>query len=80
MREPLLQARLGNAGLVLGDIAKTGADFLASAPPPIGFVSFDLDYYSSTVAASRSLSAIINGTSSICERMPSPCRASLSFS
>ena len=55
MDEPLLQARLGNAGLVLGDIAQTGADFLASAPPPIGFVSFDLDYYSSTSAAFKAL-------------------------
>lgn len=46
-----LEPLLGRAELVLGDIANTGPSFLARKPPPIGFVAFDLDYYSSTKAA-----------------------------
>lgn len=51
MDERLLRSRLRRAELVLGEISQTGLDFLAMTPPPIGFISFDLDYYSSTVAA-----------------------------
>ncbi len=51
MDEPLLRRRLTTAHLVLGDIAETGRSFIDSGPSPIGFISFDLDYYSSTVAA-----------------------------
>jgi hypothetical protein len=42
-----------NAHLVLGDVSATVKDFLASVSPkaPIGYVVFDLDYYSSTMAA-----------------------------
>ncbi len=47
-----LKARLRSAQLILGDIAETIPEFLQRAGvPPIGFVSFDLDYYSSTTAA-----------------------------
>jgi hypothetical protein len=47
-----LQARLQNAQLVLGQVEQTVATFCARyQPPPIGFIAFDLDYYSSTVAA-----------------------------
>jgi hypothetical protein len=46
-----LEARLDRAELVIGDVAQTGRAFLARRPPPIGFVSFDLDYWSSTRAA-----------------------------
>lgn len=49
-----LQAALpANAKLVIGDVAETIRSFLDSLLPeaPLGFVSFDLDYYSSTKAA-----------------------------
>ena len=47
-----VKGRLRHAELVLGDVAVTLPQFLArSEVPPIGFISFDLDYYSSTVAA-----------------------------
>ena len=40
------------AKLVLGDIRETVGAFLeAERPPPVGFVSLDVDYYSSAVAA-----------------------------
>lgn len=49
-----LRARLTSATLVLGDVAETVGGFIdAYDPPPIGFVAFDLDYWSSTVAALR---------------------------
>jgi hypothetical protein len=52
-----LRARLERATLHLGLVADTVTKFLATAPPPIGFISFDLDYYSSTVAAFAVLGA-----------------------
>lgn len=55
MDEAALRERLDRADLLLGDVAETGPAFLASSPPPIGFVSFDLDYYSSTAAALEAL-------------------------
>jgi hypothetical protein len=55
MDVPKLQARLKSARLILGDVAETVADFTAQEPPPIGFIAFDLDYYSSTVAALKIL-------------------------
>lgn len=55
MDESLLRSRLTMAQLTLGDIAQTGRSFMASKPPPIGFISFDLDYYSSTAAAAGAL-------------------------
>jgi hypothetical protein len=51
MQENELRNRLSTATLHLGDIAKSGAEFINTNPAPIGFVSFDLDYYSSTVQA-----------------------------
>jgi hypothetical protein len=51
MNEDELRDRLSTAALHLGDIATTGEEFINSYPAPIGFVSFDLDYYSSTVRA-----------------------------
>jgi hypothetical protein len=52
MDERALRGRLTKAQLVLGDVAKTvPARLEAGDMPPVGFVSFDLDYYSSTVAA-----------------------------
>jgi hypothetical protein len=46
-----LQARLSRAKLQLGPVSETVPRFLAAVPAPIGFVSFDLDLYSSTVDA-----------------------------
>lgn len=47
-----LRKRLGQSELVLGDVRETVATFFdAFTPPPIGFVAFDLDYYSSTKPA-----------------------------
>jgi hypothetical protein len=52
MDQAKLLPRLKTAKLVLGDIRKTIPSFIAEyKPAPIGFVSFDLDYYSSTVQA-----------------------------
>ena len=48
-----LQARLKRARLMLGDVEETAAAFLPKIKHPIGFVSFDLDYYSSTQRAFR---------------------------
>jgi hypothetical protein len=46
-----LRARLTRAKLMLGEVGQTTRDWIASGPAPLGFVSFDLDYYSSTKAA-----------------------------
>jgi hypothetical protein len=49
-----LNARLKSSKLVIGEIENTIRNFCESEnPPPIGFISFDLDYYSSTIAAFR---------------------------
>lgn len=55
MDEALLRSRLRVAELIIGEVSETCPRFLQSQPPPIGFVSFDLDYYSSTDAALRTL-------------------------
>jgi hypothetical protein len=46
-----LRARLQTARLLLGPVAETVPTFLGGRPAPIGFVSFDLDLYSSTMDA-----------------------------
>ena len=47
-----LRARLTRAELILGDVGATTTEWmLRPNRAPIGFVSFDLDYYSSTKAA-----------------------------
>jgi hypothetical protein len=55
--EARLRRRLTRAELILGDVADTVPAFLDGLDdltcPPIGFVAFDLDYYSSTVAGLR---------------------------
>lgn len=48
MDQDLLRSRLERAELVLGDVSETIPAFLDSGHAEIGFVSFDLDYYSST--------------------------------
>ena len=51
MDKAALRARLQRARLILGLVEDTIPDFLASDHAPIGFISFDLDLYSATVAA-----------------------------
>jgi hypothetical protein len=52
-----LRDRLRSARLHIGLVADTITTFIASSPPPIGFIAFDLDYYSSTVDAFTILEA-----------------------
>jgi hypothetical protein len=48
-REALKQKLLPETDLVLGDVAQTAPQWVStSLRAPIGFISFDLDYYSST--------------------------------
>lgn len=48
-----LERRLTTAKLVLGPVAETVPRWLGTDAPPVGFVAFDLDYYSSTAEALR---------------------------
>lgn len=46
---PLLRSRLKKSQLIIGPIADSVRSFIeVSTPSPIGFIAFDLDYYSST--------------------------------
>ena len=51
MDEAKLRGRLKRARLILGDVADTIEPFMASGQAPVGFVSIDVDLYSSTMAA-----------------------------
>jgi hypothetical protein len=52
MNVPLLKSRLKRARLVLGNVVDTVGEFFKEYnPAPIGAVSQDMDFYSSTVAA-----------------------------
>ncbi|GAC1453981.1 MAG: hypothetical protein PVSMB6_09140 [Steroidobacteraceae bacterium] len=52
MNVPKLRARLTRAQLLLGEVGETTRHWLQSGThAPIGFVGFDLDYYSSTRSA-----------------------------
>ena len=54
MDRDALRSRLQRAELLLGDVADTVSDLIDRvADAPVGFVSFDLDYYTSTVDALR---------------------------
>jgi hypothetical protein len=48
MDEAALRDRLDRSHLVLGDVAITVSEWSGSGHPPIGFIAFDLDYYSAT--------------------------------
>ena len=52
-----LQPRLKKAQLLLGSVADTVPQFLASNRPPIAFLAFDRDLYSSTMHFSAARSA-----------------------
>ena len=67
MDEAVLRQRLSHAELVLGDVNETVKKFLDERRErllraPVGFVSFDLDYWSSTVAALE----IFRGDAALC--------------
>jgi len=51
MDEARLRSRLNSAELVTGLVGETLPGFMAQEHAPIGFVSIDVDYYSSTVDA-----------------------------
>ena len=53
MDQAKLKHRLRRARLMLGNLASTVPDALNTLRHPIGFISFDLDYYSSTMEAFR---------------------------
>jgi hypothetical protein len=56
MDQDKLKQRLKRAKLVIGDVAQSAGRFIIDHEPrPIGFMSFDMDYYSSTVSAFRLL-------------------------
>lgn len=55
MDEAALRARLRRAQLVLGPVAETVPAWSQAGHPPVGFVAFDLDYYTSTRDALRLL-------------------------
>lgn len=58
MDVPGLQAKLKKAKLVLGNIKETSKDFFEKYnPAPIGAMSYDFDFYSSTVVALKMLEA-----------------------
>lgn len=51
----VLQNRLQKAKLILGLVETTVPRFVDSGPAPVAFISFDLDYYSSTIQAFKLL-------------------------
>jgi PAS domain S-box-containing protein len=53
--EEKLRKRLQRARLLLGLVDETVPQFIKSKPSPIAFISFDLDYYSSTAQALKLL-------------------------
>ena len=55
MDEEKLRKRLQSARLVLGLVDETISQFIKSKPAPVAFISFDLDYYTSTVQAFKLL-------------------------
>jgi hypothetical protein len=53
MNQDKLRQRLKKARLVLGEVEHTIGGFIESAPAPVGFVSIDVDLYTSTMQAFR---------------------------
>jgi hypothetical protein len=54
MDEAALRKKLRRAKLILGPVAETVGGFVTShSPAPVGFISFDMDYYTSTMDAFR---------------------------
>jgi hypothetical protein len=46
-----LKSSLTKAEVIIGLVEETIPEFISGGPAPVGFISFDLDYYSSTKAA-----------------------------
>lgn len=67
MDEDALRGRLRRSRLALGDVAETLSAFLAASDAPVCAVVFDLDLYSSTVAALRLFDA---GPAKLLPRIP----------
>lgn len=57
MDEAALRGKLKRSNLYLGLVSENVSRFLASGPAPIAFISFDLDFYSSTTDALKVLDA-----------------------
>jgi hypothetical protein len=51
MDEEKLKSQLNKSRLILGPVKSTINEFIKSKPAPVGFVAFNLDYYSSTLDA-----------------------------
>jgi len=51
MDQERLRQRLKKARLIIGDVGEMIGGFIESGPAPVGFVSIDVDLYSSTMAA-----------------------------
>ena len=58
MDEDALRQRLTSAELLIGDVGVVGSQLL-NTEEPVGFIAFDLDYYSSTA---RAMSALLNAS------------------
>ena len=59
MDQQALRSRLRSAELIIGDVAETTRTFFRDFnPAPIGFIAWDLDYYSSTKSAMPLLDAV----------------------
>src|SRR5919108_468152 len=52
-----LKQQLNKSELLLGPVESTVVSFIDSSPAPVAFISFDLDYYSSTMQAFKLLEA-----------------------
>ncbi len=62
-----LQKRLGKTTtLIVGDVDRTIHEFLAKPHPPVGFVSFDMDLYTST----RDALALFRGAEALTHCLP----------
>jgi hypothetical protein len=48
MKRDLLESKLRRASLRIGLVRDTIAEFVSEQPPPVAFISFDLDLYNST--------------------------------
>lgn len=57
MDEASLRKRLSKAKLIIGNVKDTLQAFLESGPSPVGFISVDVDLYTSTVDTLRILDA-----------------------
>jgi hypothetical protein len=62
MDQHTLRAALRRSQLIIGDVKATVPTYLQTSPAPIGFISFDLDLYSST----KDALAVLASDQSLC--------------